>query len=287
MTRKRLFIHTVFLLLLPLIVAAFGLSLVSALGLVALALLWRWAISISGFLAPEKEPELILDTITVSHFVEKVRWCLDRAGIEYFENASAGTLGAYFTGRTVPRLRFRTGAAQSSIGNSAEILRYLWGRYHGELGDAVRYLEPTPERLELERRLDRYGVNLQVWLYYYMLQDRELTVHAWGVNSSQVPLLQRMLLRALFPLQALMIRKSFRVTAARAEKASQHIDELLAEIDTKLADGRTSILGEEDYNFTDFQFAAMSGLWLQPANFAGGKAEAVRISPDRMPTGMR
>ena len=83
------------------------------------------------FVAPEKVPALVLDSISVSHFVEKVRWNLDRAGIDYVENASGGTLGAFFAGRTVPRLRIRTGAVRSQIGNSPEILRYLWGAISG------------------------------------------------------------------------------------------------------------------------------------------------------------
>ena len=286
-TRKRLFIHAIFVLLLPIIVAVAGLSVVSAIGLVLLALLWRWAVSLSAFLMPEKTPDLILDTISASHFVEKVRWSLDLAGIEYHENASGGTLGAYFGGRTVPRLRFRSGAVQSSIGNSPEILRYLWGRYGAELGDAALHLEPTPERLALEKRCDRYGVNLQVWMYYHLLQDRDLAVQVWGAQSVAVPAAQRVVLRVLFPVLALLIRRSFRVNRRNFEKSCHYIEALLAEIDTKLADGRTSILGGESCNFTDYHFAAMCGLWLQPENYAAGKAKASRIERDRMPREMR
>ena len=35
--------------------------------------------------------------------------------------------------------------------------------------------------------------------------------------------------------------------------------------------------GEDLPNYTDFTFAALSALWLQPKDFAAGKAQAVRI----------
>ncbi|MDX1507237.1 MAG: hypothetical protein R3358_03075, partial [Woeseiaceae bacterium] len=164
MNKRRLLIHSLFVLALPIVVAAYGLSVWSAIGLVLLALAWRWAISLATFVAPPRTPPVVLDTISASHFVEKVRWNMDAAGIDYVENPSGGTLGAFFAGRTVPRLRVRTGAVESSIGNSAEILRFLWGYYGTELGEAADHLEPTPERRELEKKLDRHGVNLQVWV---------------------------------------------------------------------------------------------------------------------------
>ena len=64
MPGRRLLIHTFFLFLLPLVVAGFGISLAGAAGLVLLALLWRWVISLSIFLVPAKTPELELETIS-------------------------------------------------------------------------------------------------------------------------------------------------------------------------------------------------------------------------------
>ena len=287
MSVKRYLVHTAFLFLLPLIVAGFGLSFVTAAGLVLLMLLWRWMLSLAKFVAPEKLPALVLDSISASHFVEKVRWNMDRANIEYMENASGGTLGAFFAGRTVPRLRMKTGAVRSQIGNSAEILRYLWGANVTSDQNDVSHLQPTPERLALEQRLDRHGANLQVWVYNHILRDRELTLHLWGANSPTIPAWQRSALRFLFPLLKMLIRRSFRITAANAVKAEHHIEELLTEMEAALSDGRTSILGEGVLNFTDFSFAAMTGLWLQPAAYGGGKAEYVLVARDNLPDAMR
>jgi glutathione S-transferase len=286
MTGKRLLVHTLFLLFLPILVAWLGLSVAGAIGLVLLALLWRWAISLSVWVAPARVPELELETISASHFVEKVRWCMDRLGVPYTERAVGGALGAFFLGRSVPVLWFRSGAVRSSIGNSAEILRYLWGRYSAEHPEAARFLEPTPERLELERSIDRCGVDLQVWVYFHLLDDPWLTKHAWGCNNPAIPGWQRVALKVLYPVLSFLIRKSFNINSSSYQKAVEHIDRQLEEVEAKLADGRQSILGGDSLNYTDLAFAAIMGLWLQPEGYGAGKADAVRIESEKCPAAM-
>ena len=286
MTGKRLLVHTLFLILLPVIVAWLGISTAGAVSLVLLGLVWRWAISLSVLVAPAKTPDLLLETISASHFVEKVRWCMDRLGVDYTEQPAGGTLGAFFLGRTVPLLKFRTGAVRSQIGNSSEILRYLWGRYAVELPGEAQFLEPTAERLAFEQQVDRCGVDLQVWVYYHILDDRELSLHAWGVANPAIPIWQRQALKLLFPLLRLLIRKSFRISPGHHAKAVSHISALLAEVEARLTDNRKSILGGDAINYTDITFAAIMGLWLQPPGYGGGKADAVRFNRERCPVAM-
>lgn len=287
MARKRLLVHSVFLVLLPLLVAWFGLGVFSTALLVVLLLLWRWLAVLSGIVAPEKTPDLVLESIAISHFVEKVRWCMDRLGIEYTERQSGGTLGAYFTGRTVPALRVRTGIVQSVIGNSPEILRFLWGNYAAPLGERAAFLEPTAERIELEQRLDRYGRHQQVWIYHHILADRELTLRLWGADAAGTPAWQKPALRLLFPVLRLLIRRSFRIDADHYGRAVQAIEALLGDVETRLADGRTSILGGDTINYTDIAFAALSGPWLMPDGYGAGAADDCRIDRDLAPVPMR
>ena len=230
--------------------------------------------------------EADLETIPPSHFAEKVRWCLDRLGVAYSERPAAGINGVMFRGRSVPRLSFRTGIVRSVIGNSPEILRYLWGRYAVECGDAADFLRPTPERLELEQRLDRYGAHLQVWVYYHLLDHPDVVTHVWGRNDPSVPLWQRQLLPVLFPLNRWFLRRVFRIDQAHYEKVVEKIEALLADVEARLDDGRRSILDSDDTDFVDMTFAALSALWLQPAKFAAGKAEAARIKHDEYPPAM-
>ena len=286
MISPRQLIHTVFLFALPLIVAWFGLSVWSAIALTIAALLWRWLIVLSRFVVRDKRPAIVLETIAASHFAEKARWCLDRLSIDYTEVCSAGLVGVMFTGRTVPRLNFRTGLVRSSIGNSAEILRYLWGT-HGATLAAAAFLKPTEDRLALEKKIDRCGLYLQQWIYYHLLSDRKLTLHLWGANNPNVPLWQRGLMRLLFPLTAAYLRYALKISKARYDTAAEHIEALLAEVETSLADGRHSILGGDDLNYVDITFASIMGLWLQPENYGGRVAEMSRVVRDQLPAPMR
>lgn len=287
MIDRRLLVHAVFLVLAPIIVAWFGLSAPAAVLLVLLLLLWRWLIVLSGWVMPPETPDLVLRSISISHFVEKVRWSMDRLGLDYVETPAGGTLGAFFIGRTVPQLRARTGAVQSTIGNSAEILRYLWGRYAYEAPERAAFLKPTPERVELESRIDKYGTSLQVWIYYHLLDNRELTLRAWGVEHPDTPYWQRLALRALFPLQVWLIRRSFRINDASYAQTVERIEALLKDLEDRLADDRRSLLGSDELNYTDFAFAAISGAWLMPREYGAGQADDVRIEEDRAPAGMR
>jgi glutathione S-transferase len=274
------------LLALPVAVALFDVPLWATLCLLALLLLWRWLMTLTAISAPAKGPELVLDTISASHFVEKVRWCLDHLGVDYTENKSGGTLGAFFSGRTVPRLRCRTGLVETSIGNSAEILRYLWGRYAGERQQAAAFLQADARQLHLEQEIDRAGRDLQVWVYFHLLPHRELTLHAWGVNDPAVPSWQKLLLHLLFPLQRALIRRAFRITPERYTKAVQHLDQLLQQSENLLADGRRYLSGAAEPHYTDFAFGAINGLWLLPAGYGGGQAEHVLLVPARRPAAM-
>ena len=253
MNDKRNFIFAVILFLAPIVVAWYALSVAAAVGLVVLLLLGRWLINLSGIVAPEKTPELVLATISASHFVEKVRWSMDRLGVDYVEQVSGGTLGAYFRGRTVPQLKVRTGNVRSIIGNSPDILRYLYGRYLYVDPDRAAFLEPTADRVEFEKALDTYGRCLQVWVYHHLLHDRDLTLHAWGAHSPATPAWQRVALRVLFPLLAQLIRLSFKINDNNYARAVARIE----------------------------------SIWLMPGAYGGGKAEAVRIERDRVPAAMR
>jgi len=287
MIGNRLLLHAAFLTAAPIIVAWFGLSVPAAILLVLLLLLWRWLAVLSGFAVPAKTPPLVLSTISVSHFVEKVRWCMDRLGVDYVERPAGGTLGAFFIGRTVPQLRVRTGAVQSVIGNSDEILRYLWGRYEVDDPAKAAFLRPTQERVDFESRLDQYGVSLQVWIYYHVLDDRALTLRAWGAEDPATPRWQRYLLKLLFPVLRALIRRSFRITEANYQKSVSRIEALLGEANGWLADDRPSLMNDGELNYTDLAFAAMSGAWMMCPEYGGGRAEAVRFELQQAPPAMR
>ncbi len=274
-------------MLLPVAIAATGSGIVVAAAAVLAMLVWRVGLALAGFVSPAAQPDVVLESISASHFVEKVRWTLDRLGLDYAERPAAGAIGAFFAGRTVPRLNFRSGAVRSSIGNSAEIMRYLWGRYGELLGERAEFLRPTAARTEFEARIDRVGVDLQVWVYHHLLGHRELTLKAWGYRAAAVPGWQRALLPPLLPLLQALIRRSFRITPGRYAKAVEHIDELLSDSERRLSEHPESLLGETGPSYVDYWFAAANGLWLAPENYGSVAAIAVRIERAEAPAPMR
>lgn len=287
MAGKRLLIHSLFLLVLPIIVAAFGVSTAGALALVLVALAWRMAITLSVLLFPARVPKLELETIAASHFAEKVRWAMDRLGIEYVERQTAGVIGVLFLGRTVPQLKIRTGRVRSIVGASPDILRYLWGAYAATSGEKAAFLAPTKERLALERRLDAYGYDLQVWVYHHILADRDLSLHVWGRSSPLIPRWQRYLLSVMFPVLRAFLRKAFALSEQNYAAAVARIEALLEEIEGSLSDARNSILSGDAVDYVDMALASMTALWLQPEGFGAGKADAVRMPRERLPAEMR
>lgn len=280
-------LFTVTLIVAPILVAAFGFTVPAALGLVLALLLWRQALALGPLLRRPDGPELELETILASHFAEKARWCLDRLGVTYTERPWVGVIGAFFQGRTVPRLHVQTGRSRSSLGESSEILRFLYGRYRGDADVDVAFLEPTEERLRWEGRLDRYGTDLQIWVYHHLLDDPALCKQAWGLDSDRLPLWQRLTGKVFFPLLTIFINRAFSPDTAHTQRAVDRIETLLGEAEERLADGRDALLGGEAIDFVDLTLAALSALWLQPATFARGAFPEVRIDPERTPPRMR
>jgi glutathione S-transferase len=211
---------------------------------------------------------LRLHTISFSHYTEKVRWCMDRLGIEYEEVPNIGILGVLLTGRTVPALEVPPGLTR--IGDSPRILRYLWGESCGRLPmERTRFLEPTPAALELEQRFDRrLGNDIRVWAYSRIFRRRDLTLRTWGADEPQIPGWQRALLRIATPILAFAVKRMLGVTPARGARALEKTREGFAEADLLLADGRRYLLGDT-MTFADITFASLAALAILPPEYAG------------------
>jgi hypothetical protein len=212
---------------------------------------------------------------------------MDRLGVPYEETVSAGVLGVFFRGRTVPTLNVRTGRTRSSISESSHVLRYLYGRYVAERPDEARFLEPTPERLGWEQRLDRYGTHLQVWIYHHLLNDPALSKRAWGAENERLPGWQRWTVLIMYPVFESFIRRAFQPDREHYERAVERIDGLLGETEALLAEGRSTLLGGDEPDFIDLTLASLSSLWIWPDEFAGGIHAHDRIALDQLPPRMR
>ncbi len=131
-----------------------------------------------------------------------------------------------------------------------------------------------------KRELDRYGVDLQRWVYYQILPDRSLTLHLWGADDPDLPAWQRAAVRLVFPLLKMLISRSFRLSPRAHQKVLANIEACLTSMEERLSDGRQTLLGGNDSSFVDITLAALSGLWLMPSQYGGGRAEGVRAGID-------
>lgn len=275
-------IHGLVVYSIPTLVAWLGFGVPAAIGVTALAAGAGVVLRLRDLVSP-RDPKLIeLHTITYSHYVEKVRWCLDRTGLEYREVPSIGILGLLLTGRTVPLLVLP--ASRTSIGDSPKILRFLWGAYSTELPrERVGFLEPSPEAVALEKHFDEMlGIQVRVWSYWHLLESDELTLLMWGAHEPTVPQWQRTVLPWLRPLLAAMLKRMLGVTAPRAEAGLAATRQVFAEVDAMLADGRRFLMGGDEPSFVDITFASLAALVIFPDGY-GGERASMRSAPlDRL-----
>jgi glutathione S-transferase len=273
-------LHQLGLYALPCVVAWLAWGPGAALAASVLMVLAGMGLRLKAMRAAAAEPDaarLRLHSISFSHYVEKVRWCLDRLGIDYEEVPNVGILGVLLTGRTVPALEVPPGLTR--IGDSPRILRYLWGEYCGRLPEArTRFLEPTAEALALEQKFDRrLGNDVRVWAYSRIFRRRDLTLLTWGIEEPGIPAWQRALLRTFTPVLRAAVRKMLGVTSKRGETALERTRQAFDEVDGLLADGRRYLLGDE-LSFADITFASLAALAVLPPEYAGGGLHGRRLA---------
>lgn len=121
--------------------------------------------------------KVILNTLPISHYVEKVRWCLDKTGMEYEEEKDIGIFWILTTGRPVPTLNIP--GKMISIANSSDILRYLYGHLKACNPEKAEFLEP--QNLEMEEKMDKMAHQLRTFLYYHV--KKILSLNFWGWKS--------------------------------------------------------------------------------------------------------
>ena len=273
--------HTLALYGLPVLVAGLGWGPLAALATVVLFAIAGMALRLGVTLAASRRADapLRLHSISVSHYTEKVRWCLDRLGVPYEEVPNVGILGVLVTGRTVPALEVPPGLTR--IGDSPRILRYLWGEYAGRLPfERTAFLEPTPATLELEQFFDRrLGNDVRVWVYARVFQRRDLMLRSWGLEEKHIPAWQRLLLHVLAPLLRFAVRRMLGVSANRAARAYERTCESFDRVDALLADGRRYLMGET-LSFVDIAFASLAALAVLPPEYAGRSLQGRRITMD-------
>ena len=93
----------------------------------------------------------------------------------------------------------------------------------------------------------------------------------------------------LLPLFVLNHRAFFRGRSGFTINVQSLLDfeRFLAELEKLLEDERRSLLGGNEINYTDIAFAAISGPWSMPQEYAAGRVAAVRFDGPDAPADMR
>ncbi len=204
-----------------------------------------------------------LITIAFSHYCEKARWALDRAGIAYVEDAHL-PLFSYLplvragAKRTAPALVTGDGPV---VVDSTDILHWCDGK-----GDAEPLFPPGDAAVaELEDDFDRrLGPATRRLAYFHLLGDRRATLDVMGKHG---PAWERVVGKAAWRLAVIAIRRGLRVDAAGAERSRTVIDQTFAVVGERLADGRR-YLGGDRLTAADLTFASLAAPIVLPPGYA-------------------
>ncbi len=213
-------------------------------------------------------------TIPISHYCEKVRWALERAEIDYVEEAHLQMIHRFYAvkaggGRKVPVLITDEG----TFGESSRIIRWIDQRLPTE-----RRLVPEGRREEIdgiEQRLDAgLGVQGRRWMYSVVME----TDLPRRVGLGPLPSWERRVVPAVLPVLRLYLKTFMGAEPAQAGSALAAVDQAFEWIEELIADGRPYLVGET-FSSADLTFAALSAAVLMPERYGVELPEPAELPP--------
>jgi glutathione S-transferase len=208
---------------------------------------------------------LRLITIPISHYCEKARWALDRAGIDYHEERHVQGIHQLAARRagggiTVPVLVTPDGV----IGDSAEIL--VWVDASTPPEHRLFPAEPATrgEAERLCRRFDEVlGPTGRRLMYVHMLAKRELALR---FNNEGVPSWEDRAIRHGWPLARRFVERALEISPGIESEDETAVWQELDHVAALLADGRPYLCGE-CFGVADLTFAALSAPLVVPPEY--------------------
>jgi glutathione S-transferase len=219
----------------------------------------------------------VLITIPISHYCEKARWALDRAGVEYQERAHLQLFHWVAVrraggGKTAPVLV----DGDRVLADSAEIV---------EEADAAaapeRRLFPEDPALAAEaRRLERdfdlrLGPHGRRWMYNGLRGRRDLAI---AYACTGVPAWQRRALPLFYPVAARAIDRVLEISPATAAESEAVVRTVFDEVGERLGDGRPYLCGER-FTAADLTFAALAASVLMPPEYGVPLPQPAELPP--------
>ncbi|MGI9099132.1 MAG: glutathione S-transferase family protein [Solirubrobacteraceae bacterium] len=218
-----------------------------------------------------------LITIPFSHFCEKARWGLDRAGLAYTEKGYAPVvhrLAVTARGSTTAPVLVH---GRRTVRGSSAILEHCDAIGHAP--DPLYPQDPATRREveELVARFDeRLGPTTRLWLYAWAVEDRErlMRFSSRGLAPGQRRRLQRVL-----PVVQRVLRVAMQIGPHAQERSARAADEELAFVSQRLSDGRPYLAGD-GFTAADLTFAALASPVLMPPGYGGGAVPPATPPPE-------
>jgi glutathione S-transferase len=204
-------------------------------------------------------------TIPISHFCEKARWALDRAGLDYLEErhvqgvhrVKARRAGG---GTTVPVLVTEEGV----FAESEDILRYADERLDEERRLFPAHGPRAGDVVALCRRLDEgLGPDGRRLMYALML---ELKGPMLRVNNQGVPAWEARMMSALWPLMKRWGRRELGIGPATVRDDRVRVRQAFDSVAQLLADGRPHLCGDR-FTAADLTFACLAAAVVVPPEY--------------------
>jgi glutathione S-transferase len=201
-------------------------------------------------------------TIPISHYCEKARWALERAGIAYEERRHVQGVHVAYSSLagghgTVPVLKCEDGV----LAESEAIVRWVDARLPP---DRRLLLDAGPEVAALCRRLDEgLGPDGRRLMYAYMLPHRDLLLE---YNNEGVPAWEDGFLRASLRLMTPFAAQRLGLGPRTIERDTRRVRAEFDFIAERLADGRPYLCGDR-FTAADLTFAALAAAVVVPPGY--------------------
>jgi glutathione S-transferase len=221
-----------------------------------------------------------LITIPISHYCEKARWALDRAGVPYRESAHMQVLHRVYSfgsggGKTVPVLVTPDGV----ISESEDIVEYADRRAPGDRRLIPEDPDEAAEVRALQREYDeRLGPHGRRWMYDCLRGNRDVVMK---YATTGVPSWERRVLPLAYPLMAKMIDRVLDIEPQTVAQSEREFRAVLDEAGERLADGRRYLVGDR-FTAADLAFAALCAPVVIPPQYS-----VPLPRPDELPAVMR
>ena len=226
----------------------------------------------------KKRPNLLI-TIPISHYCEKARWALERAGVEYEEHPHLQLIHWIAVRRaggrrTVPVLVCgdRVFADSADIVAEADAQAPPERRLYPDDPDAIAEIRAL--EADLNANLGPQG---RLWMYNGLHGRRDI---AMTYACTGVPAWQRRILALAYPVAARAIARYLDVNPATAAQAETDVRATFDAVAERLSDGRRYLCGE-GFTAADLTFSALAAAVLMPPEYGVPLPQ-----PGELPAGM-